>query len=319
MRIQRTTLAHAARRALTATATLAVLTGITLATSPAASASTVLPEAPKKSCTSAVHGVIGDTVAITGESVADVVNKGADRAKKILVVSELAIWDDHLSRVIADAGTIKVGTVPDAESSTIPGEDIAAEVVKLLEGEPGLGVNPEKTLSIIEKTVAEKCGLTVFASNHSPSASSTTPPQHSARSGGSAGAPESGGPKAGAGGHATPETAQRYSTGDARAPRRDYSGIPAVPAPSANLAVPPDLRYAPDASLPQKPPSFEILGGGSDVQSNARPRVREAGNANALAAPASPERVQLPMLLAVVALAVVTAGLVRTWVMRRTT
>ena len=314
MRSQRARIAHAARRALTATGTLAVLTGITVAASPAASASTVLPEDPKKNCSSAVHGVIGDTVAITGESVADVVNKGADRAKKVLVVSELAIWDDHLSDVVAGAGTIKIGTVPDKESSTVSGEDIAAEVVKLLEGEPGLGFDPEKTLSIIEDTVAESCGLTVFASNYSPSTTSATPPQQSGRSGESGGTPE-----VGAGGHATAERAQRQATGDAMAPRRDYGGVPAVPAPSADLAVPPDLRYPPEASLPQKPPSFDILGGGSDMQSNDRPRVREAGNANALAAPAGPERVQLPMLLAVVALAMVTAALVRTWVMRRTT
>lgn len=313
MRIQRAKPAHAARRALTATAAFAVLAGITLAASPTAAASTVLPEDPKESCTSSVHGVVGDTVAITGDAVADVVKAGANKAKKILVISELAIWDSHLSRVIADAGTIKVGTVPDTDSAKIPGEDIAAKVVEHLEGEPGLGFDPAKTLSIIENTVAEKCGVTVSASNHSPSTASTDPSQ-SSRSGGDAGTPG-----VGADGSAATGANGQQGTGDTRVPRRDYSDVPAAPAPSADLAVPPDLRYPPDAALPQKPPSFDILGGGHNLPSGDQPQVREAGNADALAAPASPDRVQLPMLLAVVALAMVTAALVRTWVMRRTT
>ena len=310
MRIQRNKFASTTRRVLTATAVSAAVTGISLVTSGTAAASTVLPEKPQESCNSAVHGVIGDTVAITGESVADVVKKGANRAKEILVISELAIWDSHLSGVVADAGMIPVGTVPDADTATVSGEQVASTVIKLLEGEPGLGFNPDKTLGIISETIAKSCELTVFASNYTePSTSSGAPPAQD----GSATTPRTNP----AGPNAVPG-ATAGGTGDATAPRRDYSGIPAVPVPSAGISVPPDLRYAPKASLPQQAPSFDILGQGGKDKPNKDPRVREAGNADALAAPATPERVQLPMLLAVVTLAMVTAALVRTWVLRRT-
>lgn len=314
MRTRKNRFPGTSRRALRATVITAAITGISLLSGPTAAASTVMPENPQKSCGTAVHGVIGDTVAITGESVRDIVNKGANRAKEILLISELAIWDEHLSRVIANEGTIPVGEVADAKSTDIPGETIGAAVVERLEGEAGLGVKPDKTLGIIADTVARNCGLTAFASNYTEP-TTTQPDQRDERSDDDSGTTprnnsDSSDAVAGTSG----------GTGDTRAPRRDYSDVPAVPTPSADIATPPDMRYSPDSGQPQPSPQIDVLGQTAKGNSSTsdQPAVREAGNADALAKQTGQDRVQLPMLLAVVALAMVTAALVRTWVLRRT-
>ena len=109
------------------------------------------------------------------------------------------------------------------------------------------------------------------------------------------------------------------NTGEARAPRRDYDGIPAVEAPGAGISVPEDLRYAQSSGIPGDPltPSYGSLGAEDSGNSAHGSDLRNVGEADALASQGQRQAVQLPMLLAVVALATVTAGLVRTWVLRR--
>ncbi|MGH3516824.1 MAG: hypothetical protein ACRDQ7_05295, partial [Haloechinothrix sp.] len=104
----------------------------------------------------------------------------------------------------------------------------------------------------------------------------------------------------------------RGGSGEPRAPRRDYGGVPSA-IPGA-MNVTPLERYGLEQSTPPgSAPEFGVLGADED----ADPAVQNAGNADVLAESTStPDAVQLPMLLAVVALAGVTAALVRTWVLR---
>jgi hypothetical protein len=94
-----------------------------------------------------------------------------------------------------------------------------------------------------------------------------------------------------------------------RSPMADYSSIPFA---KAGLFVPsPGVRYG--GAVPGYSPQFGILG--TDPSPGA---VNAAGRADSLAAPAKSNSIELPILLAVLALSGVTATLVRTWVLRRT-
>ncbi|RZQ65061.1 hypothetical protein [Amycolatopsis suaedae] len=283
----RTHLATTTRRALTATVLAALASGGMLLTSGTASATTVLP----KDCATAVTGQIGDEVAVTGASVKELVRRGAREA------GTLALYD-VAANDIAKVAQLKVGTVPNAASGSVTGEAIGAAVTKALKdaGSWGLGLNREKTLASIHNKVAGSCGFTAYAGNYTPP--TTTQP------GGSAGQQPGGGTPT------TPGTVP-LGTGTLPVPPRDYSNIPAaVP----GLALPPGARYPAGSPLPgQHSPEFGILGQEQPVQ----PAGNNAGNGTSLAAAEQPGTVQLPMLLAVVALAGVAAALVRTWVLRR--
>ncbi|WP_327553575.1 hypothetical protein [Amycolatopsis sp.] len=102
-----------------------------------------------------------------------------------------------------------------------------------------------------------------------------------------------------------------FSTG--YAPMRDYSNIPMV---NAGLYSPsPGLRYG--GQVPGYSPEFGILG-----QAQQQPMgggLQNAGQAEALPGEGGGmvDGAGLPMLIAVLSLSVVSAGLVRTWVLRR--
>jgi|tagenome__1003787_1003787.scaffolds.fasta_scaffold20961007_3 hypothetical protein len=93
-----------------------------------------------------------------------------------------------------------------------------------------------------------------------------------------------------------------------RWPMADYGSVPYA---QAGLFAPsPGVRYG--GSVPGYTPEFGILGA-----DNKGDGVQAAGRAEALAPPES-QKIALPVLLAVLALSVVTAALVRTWVLRKT-
>jgi hypothetical protein len=96
------------------------------------------------------------------------------------------------------------------------------------------------------------------------------------------------------------------------APMRDYSTIPMV---NAGLYSPsPGLRYG--GQVPGYAPEFGILGQDGTTSSGAA--IQNAGQADALPGPDEPaDGVGLPVLIAVLSLSGVSAGLVRTWVLRR--
>ncbi len=97
------------------------------------------------------------------------------------------------------------------------------------------------------------------------------------------------------------------------APMRDYSSIPMA---MAGLFSPsPGLRYG--GQIPGYTPQFGLAAEGENSAGN--PGVQNAGQAEALPSVSDgfTQDGKLPLLIAVLALSGVSAGLVRTWVLRR--
>lgn len=310
MRIHRTAVARTSRKVLTATAIAAAVTGFSFAGAGTASATTLAAT----SCTSSVTGQVGDQVAVTGPSMRGIVKTAAQESVEFW--NFLTVNPEQIAEHVEKQATIEVGTVPDAASAKIAGSAVGDAVANALKDSPGLGLTSstkQRTLDHIEEKVSGVCGVTVFASDYEAPVSQQ-PPAQGGYDGSPTSTPGTGGTAGGDGTTGGSASVPFGGTGDARAPQRDYSGIPTA---TAGIAVPPGLRYPPSNGVPgQTSPEFGILGA-EGVDENSRADVRNAGNADVLAAPVAPDNVQLPMLLAVVALAGVTAALVRTWVLRR--
>lgn len=104
---------------------------------------------------------------------------------------------------------------------------------------------------------------------------------------------------------------QLLDNGLAESPLARYSGIPFA---SAGLFAPsPGVRYGGD--VPGYSPGYGVLNNGNTVPDG----IQTAGEAQALGSMSLPggNGIGLPMLLAVLALSAATAGLVRTWVLRK--
>lgn len=312
----------------TAAAT-AVAAGLTAIAAPAANAET---QTIVDSCTSTVSAPIDAKVLVDGAVLAGPVERGAEEADRFLQFT----YPDRLADEISEH-QLEVGTVPNKAATTIGGESVAAAVAEVLDGHWALGTKKERVLESIKNKVAGVCGMPVEATNYSAPTSSrptqspdqSSNPQQNGGSGGRQQQPQqssqSGGEQRGA--PATPDGPQ--GSGDAYAAPRDYSDLPEASVPTGGDAVPPDMRYSPQDGVPGAPdsPEYGVLsdggigeGGIGEGGKSGAGDVRNAGNADALAADdAAPNQVQLPMLLAVVALAGVTAALVRTWVLHKTT
>ncbi|MEV7042183.1 hypothetical protein [Amycolatopsis sp. NPDC051061] len=104
-----------------------------------------------------------------------------------------------------------------------------------------------------------------------------------------------------------------FSIGTGYAPMRDYSGIPFA---TAGLFTPsPAIRYG--SQIPGYAPQYGLTG--SDQAAAGNSGIQTAGQAEALpsASDGFTDGSNLPLLIAVLALSGVSAGLVRTWVLRR--
>ncbi|WP_372667496.1 hypothetical protein [Amycolatopsis kentuckyensis] len=104
-----------------------------------------------------------------------------------------------------------------------------------------------------------------------------------------------------------------FSIGTGYAPMRDYSGIPFA---TAGLFTPsPALRYG--SQIPGYAPQYGL--NGPDQAAAGNSGVQTAGQAEALPSVSDSftDGSNLPLLIAVLALSGVSAGLVRTWVLRR--
>ncbi|MDX3190212.1 hypothetical protein PV458_17530 [Streptomyces sp. MN03-5084-2B] len=144
--------------------------------------------------------------------------------------------------------------------------------------------------------------------------------------GGSGGAPQQGGTPAGAtpipdanspllpGFASTPVFGGfPFTLGTGYAPMRDYSGIPFA---TAGLFSPsPAIRYG--SQIPGYAPQYGLSG--PDAAPDGSSGVQTAGQAEALpsASDGFTNGSNLPLLIAVLALSGASAGLVRTWVLRR--
>jgi hypothetical protein len=293
--VRKTTIWQTTRKALTVSALAAMVTGGAFLAGGTASAATTLANA----CGGTVNGGIGDTVAITGTSVKELVRAGAKEA------GTLALYD-VAANDIAKVNTISVGTIPNAAGGSVQGEAIGAAVRQAVKDTKswGLGLDPEKTLDSIKHKVAGSCGLTTVATNYVAPAlptPGTTGSQQGGTGGGTNALPS------------TPNLLPGNTNGTGYAPPRDYGNLPVA---QPGVAVAPGVRYPANSPLPgEGGPQYGLPG---DGQAGQGPDVRNAGNAEALATDGMPGGdVQLPMLLAVLVLAGVTAALVRTWVLRR--
>lgn len=288
------------RRALTVTAFVALLTGGAFLSSGTASAATTLAG----TCSGTVTGAMGDTVAVQGSSVKELVRTGARDYVNGHWYAFASVWPDSLADTIAGKGALAVGSVPNSAGGTVEGSAIGSVVSNALKGANGLGLldsTKSEVLSAIANTVASNCGLTTLASNYlAPNTGGQTNNGGTSTTPGGAGGPLS---------NLVPDA------GGGTAPRRDYSNIPVA---AAGEAVAPGIRYGQNGALPG---DASVPQGGPDAQSGQSGQgadIRAAGNAESLASPGGgTDDVQLPMLLAVIVLAGVTAGLVRTWVLRR--
>jgi hypothetical protein len=292
------------RKTLTVTAIAAFLIGGAFLTTGTASAATTLAG----TCTGSVNGSMGDTVAVTGASVKELVRKGARDYVNSHFWTFASVWPDALADTIAGKGALTVGQVPNAAGGTIEGSAVGSAAATALKGANGLGVldsTKAEVLAAISSTVAKSCGLTTVATNY------VAPGTQGA---GGTGATQGSGTGTTPGGtsgnlsNLNPGTAG--GTGGS-APMRDYSGIPTA---TAGTAVAPGVRYPANGTLPGDAAAPQA---GQGDQSGQGADIRDAGNAQSLASNSASNDVQLPMLIAVIVLAGVTAGLVRTWVLRR--
>ncbi|WP_406639782.1 hypothetical protein [Amycolatopsis sp. WGS_07] len=291
------------RRALTVTALAALFTGGTFLGTGTASAATTLAN----QCKGSVTGGMGDSVAVPGSAVKEIVRQAAKDQVNFWRLA--TVWPDSLANAIANKGNLQVGAIPNAAGGTISGDAIGQVVSNALKNEWGIGLLPDtktKVLNGIRTGVASACGLTTVANNYQAPSSPSSSSNGGSQSNGAT-PTQSGGGSLG--------NYQPGSTGIA--PPRDYGNIPtATPGNPGVLgtAIAPGARYGAlpgSGTLPQQPSA------GQDPQGQQGPDIRNAGNAESLASQGGASDVQLPMLLAVIVLAGVTAGLVRTWVLRR--
>ncbi|SDJ85507.1 hypothetical protein SAMN04487820_102382 [Actinopolyspora mzabensis] len=125
-------------------------------------------------------------------------------------------------------------------------------------------------------------------------------------------------PGSGSGGDPTTDPIDDQPQRQAGGPGSNYSPG------SAEQVAPSEYAYVPGSLPPWSDSRFGETSGGEPAtgdlrtgdEHNQQDRVREAGSAQALPT-GSGERVALPVLLAAVSLAGVTAALIRTWVLRR--
>ncbi|HET6500273.1 MAG TPA: hypothetical protein VFG87_05860 [Amycolatopsis sp.] len=280
-------------RVLTAAALATIFTGGLFTGT--ASASTVLAQG----CTGSVVGNMGDQVAVQGKDLADLVRAGAQQQEVFLHLN--GVDPDKLAQEISGQGALTVGQVPNAANAPLTGKTIAGAVHQALQNADGLGANPDtkqNTLDAIGKSVAGNCGLTLYAANYSAMATTSLTPGTTAPA---------------TTGMAVPGVP--VGTGSATAPPRDYGNVPAVEPGIPDISPAPGARYPATTSVPDVlPPEVGVAAGDTPGQAD----VRNAGNASALSGGDPAETtVQLPMLLAVVAIAGVSAALVRTWVLRK--
>lgn len=206
---------------------------------------------------------------------------------------------------------IPVGTVPDG-TGEISGESIADAVAGAVAPMGEIAPAAESVTASVRELVADACGMRVRALN--PTERGDTERPAPTEPGVGPGAPNPGGsdpsttpntqPVGGA--DPAPDEIELYDPDRfARAAPRDYGGVPVA---EAGRFVPsPESRYG----VPGYSPRFGLLGQDSAID----PLVHAAGEARAL--PVGAGRVALPVLLAVLALSLVTGALVRTWVLRR--
>jgi hypothetical protein len=325
------------------TLTVAVAaTGLFAAATPAAAATPIIVG----SCATTIQGAPGTPVELSPGAVAQpLVN--------IVNAVSLGLLGAPFQSAFDALPAIPIGAIPTG-TGYITGGQIANAVVAAIKPIPLLGPILGTVVSDVQSTLASGCGVTVQALNTAVApvqdgtqtlsnlgaqtgkslglpAQSTSPGNPS--NPGGAGSTPPGDPN-GAGGdqgsgpssnEPVPDlpglgddllsnpafgAAQLLDDGLAESPLARYSGIPFA---SAGLFAPsPGVRYG--GTTPGYSPGYGVLNNGSVPDG-----IQTAGEAQALGTMSTPggNAIGLPMLLAVLALSGATAGLVRTWVLRK--
>ncbi len=286
-------------------------------------------------CSTSVQGTPGQPVSLAPAAVLGVVT---DAVRAVpLAGPPLA---GAANRAFAALPPIPIGALPNG-TGYISGGTIATAVVAQVRKIPLLGPVLGAVVSTVQSTLTQICGVTVTGANAvaapvQDGAAAVADASESAVGGlvpGGSGTPGGGGP----GGPNTGNPQQPPGTGGGagmpapnqpvgnglpglglypsdlwyfgRSPMADYSSIPFA---RAGLFSPsPGVRYG--GGVPGYTPEFGILGADQPLDDG----VSVAGRAEALDPPAD-QRIEFPVLLAVLMLSCVTATLVRTWVLRNT-
>lgn len=194
---------------------------------------------------------------------------------------------------------IPVGTVPDG-SGEITGEAIADAVVRTVAPMDEIAPAAASITATVRDLVTDACGMTVHALN--PSDDDKTPQPGTPNPGGGGDPSTTPNTQPVGGANPAPDEVELYDPAQfARTAPRDYGAIPVA---TAGRFVPsPEARYG---SVPGYSPEFGLLGRDGAIDT--------AGDARAL--PVDSGLVAMPVLMAVLALSLVTGALVRTWVLR---
>lgn len=297
------------RRALTS----AGIVGFIVAASLFGMTSTAAASVSAKSCSGSTSGEVGEAVLLKSDSVEDYVVKSVRDGFESTLLGVKNEQTRMREAFEADKfEPIRLPKVPNAPSTSLSGSRIAEAVLAKIDSVPEVEdiAENEENRKNITRAVAKNCGLTVKATDYSPPSTSGTGSGAGTAGGtGSDAGSSSGTAESGSGaGDSSAESSprERYGTGGARAPRRDYGDIP--------FATPGTVEGGNDPLPGLAPPRSQagLLGSGAAQRDD----LDNAGTAEAV--PSGPrQQVRLPMLLAVVALACVAAALVRTWVLRR--
>ncbi|HWC80198.1 MAG TPA: hypothetical protein VG756_09575 [Pseudonocardiaceae bacterium] len=331
-----------ARLAAASGLTLAVASGGVLAGSGAAVAATPVIIG---SCATSVQGAPGTPVELSPAAVVQPITNLVD-AVPILGPGLAAPF----KQAFLALPPIPLGALPTG-SGTISGAQVANAVVAQLNNIPLLGPILGTLVTSVRSTLTDTCNVLVTGVNGAAGAAQDgtaaiangsqqvqqslgLAPASGGASGSGGGASQSGGGSgssgSGGGGAASQMPVSNSAPvgglsgdsgyaawpsdllgiGSATSPFERYAGIPFA---EAGLFAPsPGVRYGGDVS--GYSPGYGVLGQGNNNSDD----VQTAGHATALGGIGSlPGGVGLPMLLAVLALSGVTAGLVRTWVLRR--
>jgi hypothetical protein len=293
-------------------------------------------------CSTSVQGTPGRPVSLAPAAVLEVVTD-AVRAVPVLGPPLAA----GAGRAFAALPPIPIGALPNG-TGYITGGTIANAVVAQLQKIPLLGPVIAAVVKTVRAQLAQLCGVTVTGANAAAApvqdgaaavadaSEDTTARIIEGLPGLPGGAPGGGGGGGGTNNPGLPGGGGTGGTGGGmpapnqpplgglpgmgldlyqpglwnfgRWPMADYSNIPFA---RAGLWAPaPGVRYG--GGVPGYSPEFGVVGDRAPDDG-----VSVAGRAEALTPPAV-QRVEFPVLLAVLALSGATAALVRTWVLRRT-
>jgi uncharacterized membrane protein YgcG len=283
------------------------------------------------SCATSVQGAPGQPVSLSPSAVLSPV------VSAVRALDPLNLITPTVRNTFAALPPIPIGALPTG-TGYISGGTIANAVTAQLRAIPLLGPILAGVVSTVQASLTSACGVTVTGVNAAaapvqsgaeqladaanqaesqvvPGAGGTQPGTGKPGGGSGGSSPGGGSSTGGSGpllpnqpvlGGMSPDDLSQFLWPGGRSPMSDYSGIPYA---RAGLFAPsPGVRYG--GAVSGYTPQFGILG------SADQDGVQVAGNAEALRPP-SGTKIALPVLLAVFALAGVTAALVRTWVLRR--